>query len=625
MSSTTLTIDQLRLSPLNVRTYGPDANDTEALQASILAEGRLINAIAVHAMRGKPRGSVQTWGAIAGGRRYRAIKALIERGDLPADWPVPVTQLDPKLTDAELIEYSITENLLRRDLRDHELFAGVARAAARGHAPDTIARNLGQPDVTKVAKWLRMGQLAQPVFAAFSEGRITLDQARAFAATGDADLQAATFTRFGRLDVHQPSPAEIRRAMAFGDAIARRELLLVGDDAYRAAGGAFELDLFAEDAEERGRVTDRALLSRLVDERLVGVRDQVRVTTQRRELRFVPEPPQNDYGTDHQLSVTPKRLSSGTLELPEGEIVAHITIDASGEPIVSYWWASRTAKYGSEKPKAEPITTPIGDAIKDAYQAQPRANAAIRQEEGLSADAVFAMRAVRKAIMRAGFVDDAQQGGEVGLDYLVWAQARQVLAEKSPPKIGMWRISGDNTVGTSQDGFALARDHVAATPASRITAAALQALTQERFFTEPDLVEAFRAYRIAHPVTKATTAALVAGFALDRSLNGTGYEIPIHDELARQAAFDSDQDVRDYWQPTADMIDLFPKEQRRGFAEPFVSAGDFATWAKLKSSELTAAVVRVLTRPGGSGARWVHPLLRFQAAAGATCELEEAA
>ncbi|HET9512085.1 MAG TPA: ParB/Srx family N-terminal domain-containing protein [Sphingomonas sp.] len=109
MSSTTLTIDQIDISPLNVRTYRPDIEDTTALEDSILERG-LIQPIAVHPMKGSKR-----WGAIAGGRRTRAIKALVARGALPRDWAVPVTQ-HVGLSDAELIEVSINENLIRRDL-----------------------------------------------------------------------------------------------------------------------------------------------------------------------------------------------------------------------------------------------------------------------------------------------------------------------------------------------------------------------------------------------------------------------------------------------------------------------------------------------------------------------------
>lgn len=82
MPSTTLTIDQIEISPLNVRTHRPDAEDTGALEASILADG-LLNPIVVHPMLGRKG----RWGAVAGGRRTRAIKALVGRGDLPRDWP----------------------------------------------------------------------------------------------------------------------------------------------------------------------------------------------------------------------------------------------------------------------------------------------------------------------------------------------------------------------------------------------------------------------------------------------------------------------------------------------------------------------------------------------------------
>lgn len=610
MSSTTRTIDQLCLSPLNVRTYGPDAEETDALQASILADG-LINPIAVHPMKGNKA----KWGAVAGGRRYRAIKALIERGELPADWPVRVNVFD-QLSDAELIEHSITENLLRRDLRDHELFAGVARAAARGHDAGQIARNLGQPDVTKVARWLRMGRLAPPIFQAFAAGQIAIDQARAFAATDDTALQLATFKGYPAINIHVPTPAQIRRDMKIGDERAQRELAFVGEAVYREAGGAFELDLFAEDAVERGRVVDEAILRRLVDEKLASVRDQVRATTQNRDLRFVPEPPQSEWNdTDHQLSISPKRLDSGTLLLPDGDVVAHIKIGSDGEPAVSYWWATRTAKYGSEKPKPQPagaIPQHIGSAIADPYGAKQRADAAIRGEEGISQDAIFAMRALRKVILRAALVEDARGSGTVGQDYLIWCQARLLLADRAGTAVGMRGIAGDNTVGASHDAFALAREHVAATPAAKIAATGVAEVTRERFFTAADPVEAFLAFRSASPTTKSLTAALVAGAALERSLAAPGYEMPVHDAIACEAGAGNDEVVRQYWTPTSDLLDLFPKDQRRSFAEPFVERQAFATWAKLKSSELTNAVLRVLTRPGGGGVNWVHPLLRFR-------------
>jgi ParB family chromosome partitioning protein len=609
MPNTTLTIDQLALSPLNVRTYSPDAEDTTALQASILADG-LLNPIAVHPMKGN-KGK---WGAIAGGRRYRAIRALIGNGDLPANYAVKVTILE-ELTDAELIEHSITENLIRRDLRDHELWAGVARAAARGHAVEQIAKGIGQSNLALVSRWLRLGRLEPSIFAAFSRGEITGDQAKAFAATEDQDLQQVTFERLAPINIHVPTPAEIRKAMKIGDARAQRDLAFVGADAYRAAGGRFELDLFAEAAEERGRIVDEGKLQQLVEEKLAEVRATVRTTTGQPDLRFIAEKPTDQWGSiDHQLIVSPKPAGPGKLDLPSADVVAHIAIDAAGQPIVSYWWESRKAKFGTEKrPSAvAQLATPAPRPAQNPFDAKQRADATLRQGDGISQDAGFALRALRKTILRAALIDDAGIGGDVALDYLVWAQARTLLAEQRPVGIGMRGIASDSSVGVSREAMELARELAAPTPAAKGIASAIARIQSEPFFTDPDPAAAFRAYhRDADPVLKNRTAAVVAGLALERSLATDGYDMPIHDLVAHEAGTDRDGAMRLYWTPTADFLDLFPKDQRVGIAEPYVDRATFLTWAKLKSSDLTSNVLAVVTRAGSKGASWVHPLLRF--------------
>ncbi len=606
-STTTLLIDQLCLSPLNVRTYSPDAEDTAGLQASILADG-LINPIAVHQMKGGKK----KWGAIAGGRRYRAIKALIGNGDLPADYAVRVNVLDG-LSDAELIEHSITENLIRRDLREHELYAGVARAAARGHGVEQIAKGIGQPDVGTVSRWLRLGRLAPPIFEAFRAEKISLGQATAFAAVEDQDLQRVTFERLSPINPTNPTPAEIRRAMKVGDARAQRELAFVGADAYRNAGGRFDHDLFADVAEERGRIVDEGKLQQLVDDKIAIVRAEIRTTTARPDLRFVADQPKDQWdNVDHQLSVNAKPHAEGGLVLPDGDIVAHIAIDATGAPIVSYWWASRKAKFGNEKPAAPIATLPRtpAPATESPFDAHHRVEAT-REGDGISADGTFAMSAVRKVILRAALIDDAKDFGTVGLDYLVWAQARALLMSGQTRRhLGIRIIAGDSMTGVSDDALSLAREHVAATEASRIAAHAVVTISKQNFFTDDDLVAAFLAYRSAPPEIKSLTAATVAGFALERSLETPDLHCAVHDVVASEAGIGTDN-LRQYWMPTGDMLDMFPKAQRLAIAEPFVDGPTLAAWAKAKSADLTTGVLAVLTRAGSRGLRWVPPLLRF--------------
>ncbi len=607
---TTMTIAELRLSQLNVRTSEADTSDTSQLEALILADG-LMYPMSVHQLRGSA-----LWGAFAGGRRYRSIKKLIERGDVPADTQWKVRQYIG-YSDAELIELSINENLPRRDLHAYEVYAGIRRAHGLGHDVPTIAAALNQnPD--SIERFLRLGSLAKPIFAAFAGGTISEDQAKAFAGTADGKLQLAVFERLAPIGPVSPKPQEIRAALRIGDAQAQRELAFVGFDAYRDAGGRFELDLFAEQAEERGRVVDLGVLQKLVNAQLGEIRDAVRISTGRPSLRFVAEQPLTDYKiVDHQLAITPRRQDNGTLELPASDgVVAHIAIDASGAPVISYWWESRKVKFGSErKPLAAPAApapsippTPAAPEAESPFAARHRADAAQAENDGLSKDALFALRAVRKAILRAALIEDARAAGDVAQDYLIWAQIRLLLVEPRPAGFGMRAIGVEQSTGVSNEAFALARDQIAVTRAAQITGEAISEIKRQPFFAESDLLAAFLAYRVAEPHLKQLAAAVVAGIALERGIAG---DLPIHDVVAHEARVDRDAALRRLWQPTADFLGLFPKDQRAKFAEPFVDhAATTAAWSKQKSSDLTGNVLAVLTR-GGKGGSWVHPMLRF--------------
>ena len=622
MTSTTLPINQICISPFNVRKSVPSPDNTAPIEASILVEGLRIP-IDVHLMRG----SKKMHGAFAGRRRFYALKRLIERGALPADWPVPIV-LHTGLSDAELIEKSITENLLRQEMNVPELVAGVALAAAKGHGVEQIARNLGQHNVREVARWLRLGRLAKPVFAAFASGELEPKQAEAFAATEDQELQLAVFEQLR----HGPmTPANIQSAMKIGDQQLRRHLSFVGEAIYRAAGGRYELDLFAGDALDRGRIVDEGVLARLVEEKLATVRDQVRVQTRRRELRFIPHPPQIHGYDDHHLAVTPKKRGEN-LELPDNDdIVAHIAIEAGGEPLVSYWWESRRAKFGSEKPAAGqsvsaansvPRRAAAGAATTDPHVERPPSDAVVREDDGLSADGVQILRSLRKAVVRGALLADARAGGCVALDYLAWSQARAIFGGYPSTKLGITRLPGENTVGMSGV-FDTIREFIAASPAGDSLRAGIEELRTHPSMTGDDLAAGFLAFRVAPAALRNVAAAIGAGQALERSLNADHHRMPIHDALMAEAGAVDDAEVRRHWAPTREFLELFPKGKRQAFGEEVVPEAIRRTWPKLKSADLSDAVLRALP------AEWVHPLLHFDAAAGRAAaeqpELAEAA
>lgn len=619
MTSTTKRIDELALSPFNVRTNAEDTQPNEAMEKSILAFG-LIHALRVHPMRG----AKGRWGVHAGGRRYRAIKALIARGDLPADWPIDVVIRDG--SDADLHAESVAENTLRRELRPYEMFQGVAKSHRRGDSVDKIAGICGQEAIT-IRKWVRIGNLARPVFDALERGVITEDHARAFAATEDATLQVQAFEHFNTLGTWDKTPAKIRAYLRVGDVELSRLLRFVGSEAYVAAGGRLELDLFSDGAEERSRIMDEPILRQLAHDRFAEVRDATRLQTRRPDLRFVPEPPQASHGgRDHFLSVVPKVIDAAMIEIPNGDVVAFIEIGGGGGPVVTYWWASMKAKHGVKRDKAMPATparsgamAATGAAIGGmaAYGAKPLVNAEIKQESGLTAEGIEIFKSVRTYILRGALVEnaeDAAPGGDVGMDYLVWAQLRILLKGDMPHLLGLRGFTGD------ERGPDAARAHIAAMPAGRIWALALSELHQQSFVSGGDLREAYFDYRASSPRLKRLAAAVVTGMALQRSLGADGYQISVHDAIAADLGLLTNDRLRTLWRPTEAMLDLVAnKGDRLAIAEPFVERASFAPWSRAKSSDVTRFVLEVVTGIANTvrasladaAARWVHPLLRF--------------
>lgn len=311
MSFRTLTIDELCVSPFNVRSNQHDANAVTGMAESLLARGQLYPLV-VHPMprRGRQK---QIWGALAGGRRYRAFRQLIDDGKLPADHPIEVI-LREGVSEGELREISLAENLVRLELRPYERFAAVASALAKGRSIAEIAEGTGQSP-RAIAQWARLGNLEPTIFHALEEERISEAQAMAFAATEDRALQLHAFgifqswSSYDRMQSH--SAAQIRRLLKIGDREQARLMRFVGEKAYADVGGRYELDLFADAAEHRGRVVDEGLLVQLADAKLEEARTRLRaqlaMTEPGRDLRFEADYPRDHFsGTAHDLEITPE-------------------------------------------------------------------------------------------------------------------------------------------------------------------------------------------------------------------------------------------------------------------------------------------------------------------------------
>lgn len=623
MTVQTLTIDQLEVSGFNVRVNEEDANATTAIEDSIEATGLWLPLV-VHPITVIPRlrggdgePAKQKWGVLDGGRRCRAIMRLVDAGRLPRDWPIDcvVRDVDP----AKIREASLGAYLLARDLRPYEIAAAIAKMVTEGLGAEEIARNLGQPQGW-VFQQLRLGTIAPEVFDAYAAGEMSLDQARAYAATEDHDLQRAAFAHFRAHLAQRHDPQSIRAFLKVGDRELEKLLRFAGEDIYRAAGGGYELDLFSDLAQQRGRVADEPLLRKLVENKLGFERQELRRRTGRSDLRFTAEIPKHQGYPDHSLQLYPEEAESGAISLPAGDVVALLEPRDDGTTRVSWYWSSRKAQQAAQKSKrktAKPAPSPsrpalAGDDFVDRhdYQGAQAARAAVKDEHGLTADGLQVMRSLRRELLRALLVTEAnelvQGSGTLGRDYVIWAQLRQELRPSDRATVTGARglASGWSSV-EDQEPRDVVRPHLEEMEAHAVWNHALARVAEEPFITMGDAGAALRRFVQADPETKALAGAVLAGLALLRSANVPGWRIPAHDALSELAGGDPEM-LRAFWAPTPAFLALFPKLKRLELAQPYEDRARINALAGAKDVEITRAAASVLAEQC-----WVHPLLSF--------------
>ncbi len=616
-----LTLADLAISPLNVRYNESDANAVEALSASIVEQGLLEQLLIHPAPEGakwarrskicKVTGGMEpaSFGVLAGGRRYRAIRLAIGNGLLPADFPIRCVIKD--LSDQQIVLLSLSENLLRRDLQGYEVHAAIARLRGLGMTIGEIARNLGQSS-DWVAQQARLGELHPPIFAAYSAGEIDVEQARAFAATEELTLQAAAWEHFARRQTWERQPHHIRAFYKVGDHQLARLLRLVGEDAYRAAGGHFELDLFAGDQNHRGRVADEELLQKLAEQALDRIRAGIRVAGGRRDLRFAAQPPQRHGFNDTALEIYVEGPAQLDPAIPDEALVATLEVADSGKPIHRFWWASRKAKDDFERGKAPASGKPVPSAAPElvsegfdrhsAYAADARRIA--RDEHGLSATGLEACRSIRRDILRWGLVTEAHANGGLATSFVIFAMLRTELGKESGTQLGVRQLTTAYGSEDSEDPELVKA--YCQSPAREAFGGEVERLIAADWITGKDLGKAFSHFLALGPAAHDRAAAILAGLLLKRSANAPGFKVPLHDALAETLGLDAQQ-ARRAWTPDHHFTGLFPKLKRMEFARPHVPADAFKGWKNLADTPLAAATAHVLA----AQADWVHTVISF--------------
>ncbi|MDE2563006.1 MAG: ParB/RepB/Spo0J family partition protein [Sphingomonadales bacterium] len=257
MQTTTISFPKLRLSESNVRKANGEAG-LEPLAASI-AEHGLLQPLIVSPARAKKT----LFDVHAGGRRWRAIGLLVERGVLPRDHEVDVRLCEDEAAAAR--EISLAENLMREPMTPADEARAYRDIIAEGGDAEAVARRFGVT-VRHVQGRLRLADLATPIFDALAAGEITLDVAMAYGATGDRERQEAAWERMST-NWERSNAQAIRRAIAEQTLSADHPIArFLGEAEYTGCGGRIERDLFA--AEGEGMWLDGDLALDLAEKKL---------------------------------------------------------------------------------------------------------------------------------------------------------------------------------------------------------------------------------------------------------------------------------------------------------------------------------------------------------------------
>ena len=312
-------LSKLMPSLRNVRRASDEQADLQ-LKADIAARGLLQNLVVASAR--KPRGSFTVE---AGGRRLRALKSLVEDGVMDAVHEVSCLVIGGGAATAQ--EASLAENFQRLAMNPADECLAFGQLVEQGLDAEHIARRFGVT-VRFVEGRLRLSALAPVVFDALGAGEISLDVAKAYAATADQERQAWVFQQLngGYSGNH---PDSVRRMMTQATASASdRRALLVGGDAYVAAGGRIERDLFSDEAGERW--LDLPLLERLAAEKMDALAAEKQAQTGLAWVR-----PNLDSWVGYALTAGLRRVIPEREPLTEDEQARLEALEAQSEALVA--------------------------------------------------------------------------------------------------------------------------------------------------------------------------------------------------------------------------------------------------------------------------------------------------
>lgn len=334
-----------------------DRKAIEGLAASIRTDGLLHNLVV------KPvKGKRNRFEIVAGEMRFKAMKLLEDRGELPEDFEVKVEVRDD-LSKDDALRIATVENLQRQNMTPLEEAAALTKLVHEGVTLDDVVAQTGLSAST-IKRRLALNNLCKDAKQALSKGQISLAQAEALT-LGNDEAQARLLEQ---LADHDYSADDIR-----GHLLDDRPTVALAIFPVEKYTGTKTTDLFA--AEEESYFDDAEQFFRLQREAVEELRQHheataawVKVTEEYR----LPEWQYRKAKKKQKGGVLINLSPSGHVEVREG-LVPHRIEKQTAEAIAENPIAPKKAKAAYSAPLCRTIAHHKTAAVAEILLSSPRA------------------------------------------------------------------------------------------------------------------------------------------------------------------------------------------------------------------------------------------------------------
>ncbi len=223
-----ITLDQLKLSPINVRKSG--AKNVDDLLPSIRSLG-IIQPLLV-------RPNCEGYEIIAGQRRFNALTAIAQDTELE---PVPCIVME-KGDDAKAIEASLSENVARLPMDEVDQYKAFSALNKQGLNAEDIAAQFGVTE-RLVHQRLAIANLISPILTAYKREKIGVATIRLLTMASKSQ-QKAWLALFKDENEYAPEGYRLKEWLFGGNSIPTKNAIFDLND-YE---GAIASDLFGDQA-----------------------------------------------------------------------------------------------------------------------------------------------------------------------------------------------------------------------------------------------------------------------------------------------------------------------------------------------------------------------------------------